>query len=229
MRALQAIGILGSLVVLLGVWLAGGLLFPKSKAFPKKETVRVVEADLVSPDDKKEEPEEVDKEELKQVAPVAMPDRVVVLAPSGPAVSAGPELAPMSLGDLESVLGGAGGGGMAIGGGQLGGARGFGGGGVEEQAFSLSDVDEKPKVMGQVKPNYPSDLKKQKLDGKAVVFFIVDKEGHVLQPRIVEATHPSFGQAALDAIRQWRFEPAKRDGRAAAARLQIPISFKHEA
>lgn len=229
MKTMQGIGILGSLGVLFGLWLAGGLLFPKSKAFAPKEVQRVVEADLVSPDEKKEEPEEVDQEELKQAPPVAMPDRLVVAAaPAGPAAAAGPELAPMSLGDLESVLGGAGAGGLSTGARALGGARGFGGGGMEEETFSLTDLDEKPRLVGQVKPSYPPELKRQKVDGRAVVFFIVDRQGRVMQPRIEDATHPAFGQAALDAIRQWRFEPAKRDGNAAAARQRISISFKPE-
>lgn len=226
MKKHQIISIVICVCALLGIWLAGGLLFPKSKMFPKKDRVKVVEADLVSPEDKKQEPEEVDEEEMKQAPPVAMPERIVVAAPQNSSAAAGPELAPMSLGDLESALNPGGGAGMAIGGGRLGGGRGFGGGGVEDQAFSLSDIDEKPKVLVQVKPNYPSELQRQKIDGKVIVAFTVDRDGKVIQPRAEEASHPSFAQAALDAVRQWRFEPGTRDGKKVATKLRIPIAFR---
>ncbi|HPA18645.1 MAG TPA: energy transducer TonB [Verrucomicrobiae bacterium] len=213
--------------VLMGAWLAGGLLFPKSKLFPKKERERVVEADLVSPVEKKQEPEEVDQEQIKQAPPVAMPERIVVAAPQSASVPAGPELAPMSLGDLESALNPGGGAGLAVGGGRIGGGRGFGGGGgVEDGAFSLNDIDERPKVVNQVRPSYPVDLKRQKIDGRVIVAFTVDREGRVIQPRAEEATHPSFAQAALDAVRQWRFEPGVRGGRKVATKLRVPIAFR---
>jgi protein TonB len=57
------------------------------------------------------------------------------------------------------------------------------------------------------------------------IIFIVDKDGRVKSPLVQKSTNPAFDNAALAAIRRWRFEPGKRGGNAVQFRMRAPITF----
>jgi TonB family protein len=75
-------------------------------------------------------------------------------------------------------------------------------------------------------PRYPPSMCNQKLEGRAVILFIVDTTGRVIEARIEEASHPDFGKAAVDAILKWRFEPGLKDGQRVKFKMRIPIPFR---
>lgn len=51
----------------------------------------------------------------------------------------------------------------------------------------------------------------------------VTRDGNVLDPKPVEPGDPALDQAALDAVRRWRFAPATRDGVAVTARIRVLV------
>jgi len=74
-------------------------------------------------------------------------------------------------------------------------------------------------------PEYPKALLRKKTDGSATVSFAVDARGAVVDPAVVGASQPEFGEAALAAIRQWRFLPTVKGGRPVESRAQMPFEF----
>ena len=72
---------------------------------------------------------------------------------------------------------------------------------------------------------YPAAFKGEKLTGAARVRCRVTTLGEVVAPEIVSATHPAFGEAALAAIRKWKFDPALKDLRFVESTLEIPFEF----
>jgi TonB family protein len=66
-----------------------------------------------------------------------------------------------------------------------------------------------PRVVREVKPLYPPDLLKAKMAGAVTVEAIVGTDGRVLAARVLKGSDV-FHQAALDAVRQWEFEPPDR-------------------
>lgn len=91
--------------------------------------------------------------------------------------------------------------------------------------LSSTDLDERPKVIQQVSPAYPRALKDDGLTGQAEIEFIIDRDGRVLFPRIVSASHEDFGWAAATAVAQWRFQPPQKAGHNVEARMTVPILF----
>jgi TonB family protein len=87
------------------------------------------------------------------------------------------------------------------------------------------DLDERPKAMRQDSPVYPRALKDDGITGQAEIEFIVARDGRVLFPRIVSATHEDFGWAAAVAVGQWRFQPPQRNGQAVETRMRVPVLF----
>jgi len=92
--------------------------------------------------------------------------------------------------------------------------------------FELSEVDKAPAPTMQMPPRYPSDMQRDKVEGTVVLVFVLDERGRVKEARAETSTHPSFERPAIDAVRQWMFEPAVKDGKPVRARIRQPIRFR---
>lgn len=90
--------------------------------------------------------------------------------------------------------------------------------------FSLADLDQAPRVIYQPGPTLTAEIRK-KAPGTVYVLFIVDVSGRVESPIVQKSTDPVFEKAALNAVRQWKFEPGKRKGQAVRFRMRVPITF----
>ncbi|MEO0454296.1 MAG: energy transducer TonB [Verrucomicrobiota bacterium] len=96
---------------------------------------------------------------------------------------------------------------------------------VGDDIMDSGMLDSQPKPIFQTPPRYPNELRKEKKKGQVYLVFVVNKNGRVENPSAKRATHPAFEKAAIDAVKQWKFEPATRDGKAVAAKMSIPITF----
>jgi len=75
-------------------------------------------------------------------------------------------------------------------------------------------------------PEYPSKLFKKKIKGRATVRLRIRPTGAVIDPEIVEASDPAFGEAAVEAMRQWRFYPRIKAGRPVETTAEMPMDFE---
>lgn len=81
----------------------------------------------------------------------------------------------------------------------------------------------------QVPPLYPPRARRAGIEGVVTVEFTIADDGSVKDPRIVSAEPPRvFERAVLRAIRRWRFQPRRVDGRAVAWRARKQITFRLE-
>ena len=94
-----------------------------------------------------------------------------------------------------------------------------------DKVFSLADLDQQPRAILQSAPRYPQDLLRQGRKGTVYVVFMVDQRGRVVNPKVERSTDPAFDDAALDAVKQWKFEPGTRHGEKVQFRMRIPITF----
>jgi TonB family protein len=76
----------------------------------------------------------------------------------------------------------------------------------------MAELADKPRALHQQMPAYPTSLVGKDYEGTAKVAFYVDGEGRVRMPRVVESSIPQFGDAALAAVRNWRYEPPRDRG-----------------
>jgi len=74
-------------------------------------------------------------------------------------------------------------------------------------------------------PIFPVMLRNRVHSGVAVVETLVDEKGLARLPRIISASAPEFGYAAVQAVSTWRFDPPQRGGKKAVVRLRVPIEF----
>lgn len=83
-----------------------------------------------------------------------------------------------------------------------------------------------PKLVKQVDPEFPKKWRKDKSSGTVNVTMTVDEAGKPRDLRVDTPVGHGFDEAALKAIRQYRFEPATRDGKPVAVTLRVEVVFQ---
>jgi protein TonB len=90
--------------------------------------------------------------------------------------------------------------------------------------FSVADLDQKPRVLYQTSPTLTKEMR-SKTPGTVYIVFVVDQQGRVENPAIQKSTDPVFDKAAVTAVKQWKFEPGKRNGQPVRFRMRVPLTF----
>jgi TonB family protein len=84
-----------------------------------------------------------------------------------------------------------------------------------------------PVLLQRVNPTYPEAARKERVMGVVVVEVSLDETGAVRDVRVVESPHEALAQASTDAVRQWRFDPARNPaGKAVAVNWKVTLAFK---
>lgn len=85
-------------------------------------------------------------------------------------------------------------------------------------------VDELPYALERIPPDYPEWARQKGIDGTVIVQALIGKDGWVKDARVVNSI-PALDDYALGAVRQWRFQPARRKGAPVAVWVAIPVRF----
>lgn len=81
-----------------------------------------------------------------------------------------------------------------------------------------------PKLVKRVQPVYPEEARQAKTEGAVIMEAETDVYGRVMNIKILRSV-PKLDQAALDALRQWVFEPPQADGKPRKAIFTVTIRF----
>jgi protein TonB len=74
-------------------------------------------------------------------------------------------------------------------------------------------------------PPYPDSALHSKTSGVVVLQILVGEDGLVKNAKVLRPLQADLDQAALAAVKIWRFEPAQKDGRPVAANATVTVSF----
>jgi periplasmic protein TonB len=103
-------------------------------------------------------------------------------------------------------------------------ATGTGSGGMKN-VFDLASLDQKPVATIQPRPNFPFEMKRARISGQVTLGFIVDSNGEVRDPYVINSSHREFEAEALKAILKSKFRPGKKAGAAVNTRMQQTMAF----
>jgi periplasmic protein TonB len=87
-----------------------------------------------------------------------------------------------------------------------------------------ADLPVPPRKIADVRPIYPEIARQVKKEGTVVIEAVLDTTGRVTQPRVIQSV-PFLDQAALDAVRQWRYTPTTLGGHPVSVLMTITIRF----
>ena len=81
----------------------------------------------------------------------------------------------------------------------------------------------------QEQPVYPVELLEQRIEGFAVVAFLVELDGTTSQCQVAKASDIAFGEAAREAISKWRFSAPQFSGKRGPIAMRLPVDFTLDA
>lgn len=93
--------------------------------------------------------------------------------------------------------------------------------------FAAAPGIEPLRVIQTVEPRFPDGLTHRGIyEGEARVVLLVDAEGRLADWLLTSYSHPFFGREATEALRQWRFEAARRNGEPIDVRTEMVFTFQ---
>lgn len=98
--------------------------------------------------------------------------------------------------------------------------------GRQIETLSQQDRVEPPALLKTVAPKYPVAERRARKTGTVHVAFIIELDGKVSDAKVISSTDPVFDAPALDAVRQWRYKPARKEGEPIAIAVTVPVVFQ---
>jgi protein TonB len=73
---------------------------------------------------------------------------------------------------------------------------------------------------------YPADAQKQKVDGRVLVNFVVEKDGSITEVKVIKPTFPSLDAEAIRVVKAMsKWKPGYQNGKAVRVQFTMPINF----
>jgi periplasmic protein TonB len=121
-------------------------------------------------------------------------------------------------------IGSGSGGGVGVGEGPgVGAGRGGGtGGGV----FRVGGGVSAPRPVFTPDPEYSEEARKAKYQGTCVLWLIVGPDGKPRDIKVARTLGLGLDEKAIEAVKQWKFEPAMKDGKPVAVQINVEVSFR---
>jgi protein TonB len=166
--------------------------------------------------------------------PILPVEPTVVLPPQIRLASATPNLGditaasiplPPSNGTGYSAGIGTGGGG-GVGGGFGPGVGDGRGGGIGGGVFRVGGGVSAPRGVFTPDPEYSEEARKAKYQGICVLWLVVGPDGRPRDIKIARTLGLGLDEKAIEAVRNWKFEPAMKDGKPVAVAINVEVSFR---
>ena len=201
---------------------------PKPKVVKAPLTKPVLRQPVSAPMPVASEPASLMDDAPRTEKPAPPPDPIVpdrrFLASAAPSISSTSNGIPAGAGALLAT------GDLPVAGtGSSGGRGGTGTGQTIAATGSASGLTEFARPIGgyQTTPRYPESARRQGVEGITTLRFIVLANGHVGHIAVSRsAGHVDLDRSAVEAVRTWRFEPARRGKEAVAVWVTLPVRFE---
>jgi TonB family protein len=116
--------------------------------------------------------------------------------------------------------------GGGIGSGNGGGLGPGSGGGFDGGVYRVGKGTTAPKLLYKKEPEYSEEARKAKFQGTVVLAVEVDPSGHAINARVVRSLGLGLDEKAMEAVRQWKFQPGYHDGKPVTVAATIEVNFR---
>lgn len=98
----------------------------------------------------------------------------------------------------------------------------------EGQEVELTPDVVKPEIMSRINPTYPPIAQQKKIEGTVILSVLVSERGEPVDARVLRGAGGQSGlnEAAIEAIKKWKFRPAVKSGKRVRVWMTYPIVFK---
>lgn len=97
---------------------------------------------------------------------------------------------------------------------------------AQEQIYRVGGGVSRPVQIKRPAPEYTPEARAAKIEGGVVLEMVVNVQGTTEEIRVVKSLDPGLDRKAIEAVREWTFEPGRKDGKPVAVRVTIEHRFK---
>lgn len=99
------------------------------------------------------------------------------------------------------------------------------GGGIGGGVYKVGGGISAPTAISAPDPDYTEEARRAKKQGTCVLWLIVDSSGHPRDIRVARGLGFGLDEKALGAVKQWRFQPALKDGKPVDVQISVEVDF----
>ena len=99
------------------------------------------------------------------------------------------------------------------------------GGGMGGGIFRPGKGVTPPRVIYQTDPEFSEEARKAKYQGTCVLGLVVDANGRPTAIRVLSALGMGLDEKAIESVKNWKFEPGKKDGHDVAVEIAVEVDF----
>ena len=94
-----------------------------------------------------------------------------------------------------------------------------------DPVYKPGDGVSAPVLVKEVKPQYTAKAKRAGIEGTVLLECVVETDGSVGDVTVTKSLDEELDQQAVRALRQWRFEPGKKDGKRVRVQIALEMTF----
>jgi periplasmic protein TonB len=99
------------------------------------------------------------------------------------------------------------------------------GGGIGGGVYKVGGGISAPQPVSTPDPEYTQEARNAKTEGTCILWMIVDQQGHPRDIRVVRGLGFGLDARAIEAVKQWRFQPALKDGQPVNVQISVEVGF----
>ena len=99
------------------------------------------------------------------------------------------------------------------------------GGGIGGGVYKVGGGISAPTAVSSPDPDYTEEARRAKKQGTCVLWLIVDSTGHPRDIRVARGLGFGLDAKAIDAVKQWKFQPALKDGKPVDVQISVEVEF----
>jgi periplasmic protein TonB len=100
------------------------------------------------------------------------------------------------------------------------------GGNTGGGAYQIGGDVSAPQLIYQVDPEFSEEARKAKFQGEVLVSLVVDATGRPTQVKVVRPVGMGLDEKAMEAVRQYKFRPARKGGQPVPVLLNVAVNFQ---
>ena len=85
-----------------------------------------------------------------------------------------------------------------------------------------------PKKISGPDPVYTEVARRARIEGIVIIEAVIDRDGNVTEARVLKPLALGLSDAALDAVRKWKFRPGTMNGQPVAVYYNLTVTFRVE-
>lgn len=95
----------------------------------------------------------------------------------------------------------------------------------EEPIYRPGNGVSAPRLVKDIKPQYSYGAMRRGVTGTVLLRCVVDRDGVPTRVEIITPLDEELDRTSLEALKQWRFEPGRKDGQPVLVQLDIAMAF----